>query len=393
MNQLLYFFNPEHDLALANNDPNFVPPQSALTLARDLETLPVWYAKPGSKVLCRNTHTEWLTGMQSLFPDLQHIDTVGTESSFSFSAAEPWGWDPAVLKQLASINSQSNPDLLVAKEKLLKIRELSHRRTAVLALKYLNSIGISATPALAVEIKSEKELDLFLKNNKSVVFKAPWSGSGKGLSWARHNPTESHKGWCRRIIQKQGSVMAEQIYEVKQNFAMLFCMEKGICRFGGYSLFETEKGIYRRNILLSNHDTEQYLINSGIPADLLLNVKLGLLQFCQTNIAPFYEGVTGIDMFVYSENGITKLHPCVEINLRTTMGYVARIFTDRFLHSLSSGTFSVDHSDTENGLWLQHLQDTETYPLVIENQKLRSGYLSLTDIQPNSQYRVSVFIH
>ena len=75
------------------------------------------------------------------------------------------------------------------------------------------------------------------------------------------------------------------------------------------------------------------------------------------------------------------------------MGYVARIFTDRFLHSLSSGTFSVDHSDTENGLWQQHLQDTETYPLVIENQKLRSGYLSLTDIQPNSQYRVSVFIH
>ena len=28
-------FNPEHDLCLANGDPNFVPPESALKFGRD----------------------------------------------------------------------------------------------------------------------------------------------------------------------------------------------------------------------------------------------------------------------------------------------------------------------------------------------------------------------
>ena len=31
----------------------------------------------------------------------------------------------------------------------------------------------------------------------------------------------------------------------------------------------------------------------------------------------------GIDMMVVKENGLRKLHPCVEINLRRTMGHVA----------------------------------------------------------------------
>ena len=37
-------------------------------------------------------------------------------------------------------------------------------------------------------------------------------------------------------------------------------------------------------------------------------------------MAPFYDGPLGIDMLVTSERNI---HPCVEINLRDTMGRVA----------------------------------------------------------------------
>ena len=32
---MIYVFNPEHDYALANNGPHFVPPESAIRFARD----------------------------------------------------------------------------------------------------------------------------------------------------------------------------------------------------------------------------------------------------------------------------------------------------------------------------------------------------------------------
>ena len=35
------------------------------------------------------------------------------------------------------------------------------------------------------------------------------------------------------------------------------------------------------------------------------------------------EGIAGIDMMVVRGNGSFLLHPCVEINLRRTMGHVA----------------------------------------------------------------------
>ena len=35
-------FNPEHDLCLANGDPNFVPPESALRFGRECAGLNSW---------------------------------------------------------------------------------------------------------------------------------------------------------------------------------------------------------------------------------------------------------------------------------------------------------------------------------------------------------------
>ncbi len=47
----LYIFNPDSDIALANNDVNYMAPASARRMAEDLALLPIWYAQPGSMVL------------------------------------------------------------------------------------------------------------------------------------------------------------------------------------------------------------------------------------------------------------------------------------------------------------------------------------------------------
>ena len=43
----LYVFNPDTDMALANNEENYMAPASACRMAQDLALLPVWYAQPG----------------------------------------------------------------------------------------------------------------------------------------------------------------------------------------------------------------------------------------------------------------------------------------------------------------------------------------------------------
>ncbi|BDW79475.1 hypothetical protein BFINE_52700 [Bacteroides finegoldii DSM 17565] len=43
----LYLFNPEHDLALASGEINYMPPASARQMATELALLPVWYAEEG----------------------------------------------------------------------------------------------------------------------------------------------------------------------------------------------------------------------------------------------------------------------------------------------------------------------------------------------------------
>lgn len=49
---VLYLFNPENDLALANGGKNYTPPPLARTIARDLSTLPLWYATEGENIIC-----------------------------------------------------------------------------------------------------------------------------------------------------------------------------------------------------------------------------------------------------------------------------------------------------------------------------------------------------
>ena len=56
-------------------------------------------------------------------------------------------------------------------------------------------------------------------------------------------------------------------------------------------------------------------------------------------IAPHYDGPLGIDMMFYkNENGEIALNPCVEVNLRMTMGMVTAAMGSR--HGLH-GNFSI----------------------------------------------------
>ena len=287
MPEQIYIFNPEHDLCIANGDENFVPPRSAVGFAKENTDL--------SEYLKR--------------PNRQRRQII------------PWGWNHALKKRL--INEGIDPSILPSEEELQFIRTHSRREFALDVHSRL-SCGDSKVicPDYRTVAKSVSEIEAFIAANGSAVLKSPLSGSGKGIRFVREGLSESDEGWCRRTLEKQGSVIVERRLEVIKECAMLFeCHHKGI-DFIGYSLFESRNGAYSRNILASNEEIED-IIARYIQIDTLSSIRKDLTTILADTLAGHYEGFLGVDQMI-CQTGSPVFIPVSEINLRMTMGLIAR---------------------------------------------------------------------
>ena len=109
---------------------------------------------------------------------------------------------------------------------------------------------------------------------------------------------------------------------------MLFeCHHEGI-DFIGYSLFESRNGAYSKNILASNEDIED-MIAEYIPRDTLISIRKDLTAILADTLVGYYEGFLGVDQIICQTDSPTFI-PVSEINLRMTMGLVARNQYDKF---------------------------------------------------------------
>ena len=282
-----YIFNPEHDLCIANGDENFVPPRSAVGFAKDNIDL--------SEHLRR--------------PNKQRRQII------------PWGWNHVLRKRL--INEGIDPATLPSEEELQFIRTHSRREFALdvhSRLKCDDSQVIG--PDYRIVATSVDEVETFISANGSAVLKSPLSGSGKGIRFVRERLSESDEGWCRKTIEKQGSVIVERRFEIIKECAMLLeCHHEGI-DFIGYSLFESRNGAYTRNIPASNEDIE-HIIAGYISRDTLTAIREDLTSILADTLVGHYEGFLGVDQMICQTDSPVFI-PVSEINLRMTMGLVAR---------------------------------------------------------------------
>ena len=108
---------------------------------------------------------------------------------------------------------------------------------------------------------------------------------------------------------------------------MLFeCHHEGI-DFIGYSLFESRSGAYSKNILASNEDIED-MIAGYIPRETLTAIRENLTAILADTLAGHYEGFLGVDQIICKTDSPIFI-PVSEINLRMTMGLIARNKYDR----------------------------------------------------------------
>jgi len=68
------------------------------------------------------------------------------------------------------------------------------------------------------------------------------------------------------------------------------------------------------------------------------------------------------------------------------MGMVARIFHDCYLHAGAEGRFTVDYCKRPGSALSFHEKMQRESPLMVENGKILSGYLSLTPVTDTTNY-------
>ena len=346
----LHIFNPEHDIALAANLSNFTAPHAGRQLRNDLGFLPALWAQEGDRVLVQHEESalkayrrvchrlvklgvSLITNYEFQIPKFTtHSSEIVIRNS-ELTSIQPWGWDRAIRRELERMGMTAS--LLPTAEQIEQIRQLSHRRTSAQLLPLLQMEG---TVGEAFECTAVEEVTELMQRYGRLVLKAPWSSSGRGVRFcdaARlvNNEELIINNWVRNVIKTQGSIMAEPYYNKVKDFGMEFEADaEGRIHYLGLSLFHTVNGAYVGNIL-ATEIVKREMISRYIPISLLDSVKQRIVE--RLNLDG-YVGPFGIDMMIVKSIGNGNhnsqlsivncqlgLHPCVEINLRRTMGHVA----------------------------------------------------------------------
>ena len=321
----LLVFNPEHDLALAANLSNFTAPHAGRQLRTDLGYIPAIWAAADDRVLVENVEDAERRFLRLIRrPFGRYIDRDQIRR-YDFSAVDVWGWDLAIRAYLLRWGVEAV--VMPTVTQIDAIRQLSHRRHA---MQLLESLQMPGTIGCASETDQMDIIADRLHRGEHLVVKAPWSSSGRGVRFMEGDMNIYDKGWVRHVIEKQGSVMVEPYYNKVKDFGMEFVSDgKGLVSYVGLSLFQTSNGAYTGNILASE-DEKEHMISRYISVDLLKAIRQKICTLMGVLLKDRYAGAFGIDMMVVrrDDGDGFLLHPCVEINLRRTMGHVAISLTE-----------------------------------------------------------------
>ena len=375
----LLLFNPEHDYALADNQPQFVALRSAAQFAYDCAPFMRYLTEDEAVVL--DSYRPFGKEFQKNFAPLEGAERI--------TNVTPWGWDAAAVYQLRRIGI---PDTLLPTDvQLSELRELAHRRTAIAAMEFLHDKhphpeGLPMPPLFLTELQQVED---FVKRTPDVIFKSPYSGNGRGHLYAHGTTNPTLLRQCGGVLKRQGGLIAERMYTVVQDFAMEFECRNGEVIFRGYSLFKTEHYGYGGNLLMPDSVILQALSLYANIEELAVVQSL-VSDFLRQEVAPHYKGDAGVDMFVYQEDGAYKLHPFVEVNLRKTMGLAAHDIYAKYCHPEARGTFRIVRGEVEtchgaslqkgmqlrDGMWwrgtmaLNPVTERTGYAVVIELEKM-----------------------
>lgn len=323
----LYVFNPEHDIVLASGGDRLTPPRAARQLRHDLGFLPALWAGEGDAVLvddaayARQAFAETGRPLHAALVEKRGLRQILAVSDLSALRLRPWGWDRQIARELREAGVPGG--LLPDEARLRAIRAMSHRRWAAehLLAPLRQEPGTVGESQAATSVEACASL---VATYGEAMVKAPWSSSGRGVRRVRPaEMTPSLRGWVARTVAEQGCVMVEPYYKKVSDFGVELASDgHGVVRLCGLSLFYTVHGAYVGNLVMGEEEKWQ-LLSALVSRDGLVRTVGRLCDILGEALRGVYAGPLGIDMMVVDVGGDLRLHPCVEMNLRATMGHVA----------------------------------------------------------------------
>jgi hypothetical protein len=385
----LHYFNPGHEMAVLNTSKYYQPAAKQVKMQRELAFLPAWYANPEDFVLVENPLTEEFQGELGRLRNVgQSIITNDLNELFN-QKVDLWGISPQSIHFFEKLNEQYHLQLQIPRWKG-EFRFLGSRFASQIVLSQLRE----KIPEIEKEIlprffSNLNEIEqLVAESKEQLLVKSPYSSSGRGLVWLPPGKlAQSEKQIISGMLKKQSQVSIEKALDKQLDFSMHFENTlEGQTRFIGYSVFQTNrKGAYEKSLLAPPEIVETQ-VTAFIDKELLLQVKNECLDNLQKMYGPYYTGNIGVDMLVYTSGNQYKLHPCVEINMRKSMGYLAIQLQKNQLHPNSQGEFFIDYHPNPAEIYRKHQEWKKQYPLEIENGLIQSGYLSLCPVLETNNY-------
>lgn len=379
----LFVFNPENDLSLACGEPNFTPPAMARKIKRDLQLIQIWLCEDGYVYsTCDEINACFVERVKSCFSDMGNIRLY--DGKVDINKFSPWGWSRSVISEIRKTFSHL-PNVDVE-----GIRMLSHRKTAVFICEYLkNNLSEAKSIPIPIVCNDEKAVIEAINTFGVCMVKAPWSGSGKGVFRVDNKNYRVYSNWIRSVIQKQGSVVCERFLDKVRDFALEFYSDGKSVKYVGPSIFFNNSRFSYEKAIVASSDILEFQLLKFMSGHYFERLKGALLSALEQFVPNVYTGYFGVDMLVYEEFGEFHIMPCVELNLRMTMGLIANRLGEHILEHGKVGEMSVLwHNDMDS---LQRHIDSMKKP-VIENGRLKSGSLLLAPIYPDSNYTATLTV-
>lgn len=342
----IFLFNPENDLALASGLRHYTPPRQAQALHRAGAMLPFWLGNEEDRILVPTdllpqARRWWQSMGDCSIPGPYPVDSFESSAlTAANTALTPWGWSLDAVEQFRKAGI-AEEILLPYEQKVNSIRRLSHRQNQLRVLHSMQAKGISIDYPLPICATTAEEVEQYVRNHGSAMLKSPWSSSGRGVFQVTAETLRASIRHINGIIRSQGSIMVEPLLPKLLDFALLFNLTPDEAHFVGISVFQNSTSTnYGGNTVASQHELTS-LLSHYLPVlrlESLIEISAATLReiygtpYDESKVSA-YEGPIGIDMLIYQSNtsahqnnaktGRPLLAPCIEINLRNTMGFIA----------------------------------------------------------------------
>lgn len=355
----LWVFNPGHEEALS------IPPEKRYTLSKEirwmryeLTSLLHLLASDGDLIYVPTSPDGGPAHLLRSTGEVLPSDYI-LPPSLSVTL---WGQDAHILRELRECPLFARTTLLLPPLTPDYLR-LSHRQSSydllshlVHQLSYPQDLLPHWVTAGADRTETEQRLRAAITaiasrsfgSTKQLMVKRPYTSSGRGVFplplpiQPKH--LEALIGSCMRC----GSISIEPHLDVVDNWAIEYTRNaQGEISFFALSHFATHPSgrAYLGNHLSSPQELWQKLSSYVGENTLQQLIEVQRRWLERELVASEYIGYIGIDLLFYRDGEQLCLHPCVEINLRTTMGIVAHFAYERYVPTGCKGIFRLERNN------------------------------------------------